>query len=152
MELSQVQIQPPRTRAQKESWDAVPWDVLHVAAQLGQGWGRLGAAGQQEKAMPHTRASSPRFTAPAFSTYDSPCQELVPERSPFLQAEEDTPCKHKTQTPSQVPQTVGSQQQPRPPNSSQPTCPTLARPQTFQRGDLQATGDVLKPLPCPPPP
>lgn len=35
------------------------------------------------------------------STYDSPRQELVPERSPFLQAEEDTPCKCKTQTPSQ---------------------------------------------------
>lgn len=35
------------------------------------------------------------------STYDSPCQELVPEGSSFLQAEEDTPCKCKAQTPSQ---------------------------------------------------
>lgn len=34
------------------------------------------------------------------STYNSPGQELVPEGSPFLQAEEDTPCKRKTQTPS----------------------------------------------------
>lgn len=30
------------------------------------------------------------------STYDSPRQELVPEGSPFLQAEEDAPCKRKT--------------------------------------------------------
>lgn len=59
MELSKVQIQPLRTRAQKGSWDAVPWDALHTAAQLGQG-------GNQEKAMSHTGASSPRFTAPAF--------------------------------------------------------------------------------------
>lgn len=35
------------------------------------------------------------------STYDSPRQELVPEGSSFLQAEENTPCKCKAQTPSQ---------------------------------------------------
>lgn len=113
--------------------------------------GGLGLLGSRKRQMSHTGASSPQFTAPAFSTYDSPCQELVPERSPFLQAEEDTPCKHKNQTPSQVPQTVGSQHQPRSSNSSQPMCP---RPQTLQRGDQQDISDAVitvKPLHCPPP-
>lgn len=126
MELSQVQIQPPRHR---RAGMLFPGTCDTWLPSWGRDGRRFGVAGQQEKAMSHTGASSPQFTAPAFSTYDSPCQELVPERSPFLQAEEDTPCKHKTQTPSQVPQTVGSQHQPRSSNSSQPTCP---RPQTLQ--------------------
>lgn len=67
---------------------------------------RLGAAGHPEKAMPHTRTSSPPLLS---STYNSPRQELVPEGSPFLQAEQDTPCKCKTQHlhKGHVPQPLG---------------------------------------------
>lgn len=60
---------------------------------MGPRWNRAvrspGAAGHPEKAMPHTRTSSSPLLP---STYDSPRQELVPEGSPFLQAEQDTPC------------------------------------------------------------
>lgn len=65
-----------------------------------------GAAGHPEKAVPHTRTSSSPLLS---STYNSPRQELVPEGSPFLQAEQDTPCKHKTQHlhKGHVPQPLG---------------------------------------------
>lgn len=69
------------------------------------GWGRdgrrPGAAGHGEKAMPHAGPAALDLLVLLSSTYDSPRQELVPEGSPFLQAEKDTPCKCKTQTPSQ---------------------------------------------------
>lgn len=136
MELSQAQIHPLKSRAQEGSWDAVPWDKLLMVPR----WGvrRPGAAGHPEKAMPHTRTSS---SALLFSTYNSPCQELVPEGSPFLQAEQDTPCKPKTHLhkgPCHIPLATAPAEHP----GFIPGCVlTLPRPPHTQAH--QAISDVL---------
>jgi len=92
------------------------------------------------------------------STYNSPRQELVPEGSPFLQAEEDTPCKCKTQTPSQGasatdPWLTAPAKIPKFIPARAPHCPRPHRRRDQQAH--QAITDVplaVKPLHCPPPP
>lgn len=121
MELSQVQIQPLRARAQKGSWDAVPWDVLHSAAQLGQGWQEAWGRRASGKGNASHHSWQPSIYCSCFPALtilhvrnwfqkEAPSSKL--KRTPPANA------RHKHLHKGHVPQILGSQHQLRHPNSS----------------------------------